>query len=111
MKRNFLFIGYDSMIEEEIGEYIRDKSSEAHFAHTNEQVIRILDEEDIDTVVIALYKLEDAAILNYINEYHKEIKIVVSASQEFDEFIKVINQRNYSLLKQPLQLKELNQYI
>jgi DNA-binding NtrC family response regulator len=107
MKRNFLFIGYDSPVESEIGEYIRDRRSAAHFAHSNEQAIHMLDEFPIDVVVITLHKLEDAAILKYINQYYQEIKVLVAASKEFDDIIKVFNQGNYSMLRQPLKLEEL----
>jgi len=107
MKRTFLFIGYDFPVEVEIGEYIRDKASDAYFAHNNEQAIRALDQYPIDTVVITMHKLEDAAILKYINQYYKDIKVLVSATREFDEIIRIFNQGNYSMLRQPLKLEEL----
>jgi DNA-binding NtrC family response regulator len=111
MKRTFLFIGYDFPVEIEIGEYIRDKSSNAYFAHSKEQAIKTLDKFPIDTVVVTLHKLEDVAILKYINQYHTDTRVLVSATPEFDEIIKIFNQGNYSMLKQPLKLEELIDFI
>jgi len=107
MKRTVLFIGYDSPVEQEIGDYIRDTASATYFAQTHEQAIQVLDDHPIESVVLNLRSMNDAVILRYINRYYPEIRIVVSANKEFEEIISVLNQQNYSRLPQPLKLEEL----
>jgi DNA-binding NtrC family response regulator len=73
-----------------------------------EESIRLLDVTGIDTVVLTLHKLGDAAILKYINQYYPDIKVLISASKEYDDIIHVFNKGHYSMLKQPFRLRELN---
>ena len=107
MKRTVLFIGYDSPVEQEIGDYIRDMASATYFAHTHEQAMHILNDHNIESVVLNLRSMTDAVILRYINRYYPEIHVVVSANKEFEEIISVFNQQNYDRLPQPLKLDEL----
>jgi DNA-binding NtrC family response regulator len=111
MKRTVLFIGYDSPVEHEIRDYIRDLAQEAYFARTHEQAIQILDEHPVEQAVLNLRAMSDAVILRYINRYYPEINIVVSATKEFDDIISVFSQQNYSRLPQPLKLEELKRMI
>ena len=107
MNHNILFIGYDSMLEPEIREYISDKASKAFFANTSEQAIEILSEQCIQTALLNLRSLKDAVIMRYINRYYPETKVVISATREMDEIIDIFNNGNFSLLKQPLTLDGL----
>ena len=107
MERTVLFIGYDSPVAQEIGDYIRDIASAAYFANTHDQAIQVLNENFINSVVINLRNMTDAVIMRYINKYYPEINVVISASREFDEIISIFNQQNFSLLQQPLKLEEL----
>ena len=111
MKRNILFIGYEPSLNEEIKDFIVHRHGEAFFSNSIEQSIHILDESTISTVVLTLHKLGDAAILKYINQYYPGVKVLISASKEYDDIIHVFNKGNFSMLKQPLKLEELNSFI
>lgn len=111
MKRNVLFVGYDSPVEDEIGEYIRDHSSQVHFAHTHDQAIRVLDDHQPDTVIVNLRSLSDAMIIRYITQYHPEIHLVISASEELDEIISIFNENSFSRLSQPFSLEKIRSMI
>ena len=108
MKRKVLFIGYEPSLNEEIQDYILTHEGEAFFTTTVEESIHVLDESSINTVVLTLHKLGDAAILKYINQYFPDIKVLISASKEYDDIINVFNKGRYSMLKQPFRLRELN---
>jgi DNA-binding NtrC family response regulator len=107
MKRIILFIGYDSQVVQEIGDYIRDIAAATYFAQNHEQAIQILDDHPVEIAVLNLRSMTDAVVLRYISRYYPEIHVVVSANKEFDEIISVFNQQNYSRLPQPLKLQEL----
>jgi DNA-binding NtrC family response regulator len=108
MKRKVLFIGYEPSLNEEIKDFILTHKGEAFFTNSVEDSIHVLDEKPINTVVLTLHKLGDAAILKYINQYFPDIKVLISASKEYDDIINVFNKGRYSMLKQPFRLKELN---
>lgn len=111
MKRTILFVGYESPVETEIGEYIRDHSSEVYFAHTQEQAIRILDDHRVDSVVVNLSLISDAMIIRYITQYHPDVHLVVSANEEIDEIISIFNGHSFSRLSQPLSLEKIRNMI
>jgi hypothetical protein len=111
MKRTFLFIGYESSMYDEIADFIHERDGDVFFSDSIEQSIHVLDEAPIDTVILTLHKLGDAAILKYINQYYPDVKVLISASKEYDDIIHVFNIGKFSLLREPLKLKELNTFI
>lgn len=108
MKKNYLFVGYDTWEAEEISEFIKKNSSSAVFAASNEHAIRILDDIPIDIVVVYMRSMNDAVILRYVNRYFPEVRVVVSANKEFDELISIFHKGIFSRLPRPFKLDELN---
>lgn len=107
MKRHVLFIGYDSTLQEEIKEFFKERGGQAWFTSSTDRSVRVLSEHPVETVVLSLHTLKDAAILKYINQYFPDIKILVSASHEYEEIINVLSHGHFEFLPQPLKLKEL----
>ena len=107
MNKTYLFIGYDASEQAEISEFIANRKSRSYFASTNEQVIRLLDDTNVDTVVIYMHSMNDAVILRYINRYYPETKVVVSANKDFDEVISIFRKGIYSRMPRPFKLDEL----
>jgi DNA-binding NtrC family response regulator len=108
MKRSFLFIGYEPSLYVEIMDFMHEHHGEALFSNSTEQSISTLNEFPVEAVVLTLHKLNDAAILKYINQYYPGVKVLIAASKEYDDLIDVFNKGHYSMLKQPLKLEELN---
>ena len=111
MKRQVLFIGYETILQEEIKEFLEELDCQAWFANTTEKSIRILDENPVETVILSLQKLGDAAILRYINLHFPGIKVLISANNEFEDIIEVLKKGKFSLLPEQLKLKELSSLI
>lgn len=111
MKRSFLFIGYESYLYDEIEDFIHEREGDVFFSSSIDQSIHVLDEAHVDTVILTLHKLGDAAILRYINKYYPGVKVLVSASKEYNDIIHTFHKGNFSVLKDPLKLKELNAFI
>ena len=111
MKRQVLFIGYDSVIQDEISEFLRDRGGRAWFSDTSDRSIRFLEEHPINVVVLSMHSLSDASIIHYINSNFPHIQVIVSTNPEYEEIIAVLSKRNFLLLHQPLKLKELGGFI
>ena len=107
MKRQVLFVGYDNSNQAEISAFLDSHEGEARFAVSTDMAIQMLEAEPISAVVLKIRQLNDAAILQYINRYYPEIKVLVSAGQRFDNIINIFSRGNFKLLHQPLKLKEL----
>jgi DNA-binding NtrC family response regulator len=108
MNKTYLFIGYDASEQAEISEFITSRNSRSYFAGTNEQVIHILDDLNVDTVVIHMHSMNDAVILRYVNRYYPGIKVVVSANKDFDEVISIFRKGIFSRMPRPFRLEELD---
>jgi DNA-binding NtrC family response regulator len=111
MARQVLFIGYEEPYKGELKDFTSEHHGSAHFADNLQRSIRIMDEHAIDLVVLNLRSLEDAGMLRYINKYHPKVRVVVHASREFDEFIRVVSHGHYEVLHQPIRLEELKEVI
>jgi len=110
MHKSFLFIGYENNLRDEIRDFIHGYDGVAHFADSTEQSIHILERNKIDIVVLSLHRIGDAAILNYIDLYFPEIKVLIKATHEFDTIFQILNKGNYSMISDPFKLKELISY-
>ena len=111
MKRNILFIGYEPPLYDEIRDFIYSRNGQAFFSVNVEQSINLLSTHPVDMVVLMMYKPEDAALLNFINRNYPEIEVLVSASKEYKEMISIFNEGHFSVLKHPLKLQELKEFI
>lgn len=109
MKRQVLFIGYESSDREEIREFIAGHEGEVLFAESTDRAIRILDEHPVTTVVLRMQKLTDAAILRYINLHKPGIGVVVTASEEFDHIINVFSNGQFKVMPHHHSLEELEE--
>lgn len=111
MNRTILFIGYDATIHEEIGSAIADRSDIMLFSGTTERSIRLLEENNIQTVVLNFQSMKDAALLKYINKYHPTVKVVIDTSEELDGIIDVFSKGKYKLMRHPFELSEIGKLI
>ena len=102
-----LFIGYGDHDQEELRTFMESRNDIAYFVQTTEDAIHILDEKPVNTVVLIIHNLKDAAILKYINRYYPEKEVVVSASKEYNEIINVFSKGHFTVMKQPFRLNEL----
>jgi len=109
LKRQVLFIGFDSPKCDEIRDYAEQLSAAPFFVSSTDQAIRALDEHRFISVVLNMQKLSDAAILRYINIHKPEIKVLITTSEEFDNIINVFSNGHFKVVKNPLRLGELEE--
>jgi hypothetical protein len=108
---NILFITTDSNQDSELREFAEAMDARAHFSHSTYESIQCLDREHIDTVVLKMARIEDAAILRYINEYHDKVKVLVYASDEFDEAIGILSKGRYEIVRDRKMLNGLRAHL
>jgi DNA-binding NtrC family response regulator len=111
LKRSILFIGYEPLLRDEIREFLTERQGEAHFSDTPEETIRIMDSKDIETVVLNMQRLEDAAILRYINLNHQNTNVLIMPGRQLRDAIPALATGHYELLHEPFRLEELKAFI
>ena len=78
----------------------------------NEDVAeRIMDSGEIETVVLNMQRLEDAAILRYINLNHQNARVLLVPGRQLQDAIPALATGQYELLHEPFCLEELNAFI
>lgn len=98
-------------MQNEISEFVSELESDNYFSNSTEESIRILNEHVIDRVILKVRRIKDIAILKYIQDYYNNIKVVIEASDEFDEVISVFKETSYSVLHEPYSLKDLKTHL
>ena len=107
MKSPILFIGYEPPLHDEIREFLNDRQGMAHFTGTAEETILLMNSEDIGTVVLNMQRIEDAAILRYINLNYQETRVILMPGSKLREAIPALAAGNYEILQEPFRLEEL----
>ena len=107
LKSPILFIGYEPSLHEEIREFLKGRDGEAHFTANAEDTIQIMNTGKIATVVIRLERLEDAAILRYINLNYQKTRVLVMPGSPLKEAIPALVSGHYELMHEPFRLEEL----
>ena len=111
MKRRILFIGYEPPLRDEIREFLVEQQGEAYFSDTAEETIRTMNAGEIETVVLNMQRLEDAAILRYININHQNTRVLVMPGRQLQDAIPALATGQYELMHEPFRLEELKEFI
>jgi hypothetical protein len=82
-------------MHEEFNEFSDEIHANNFFSNSTEESIRILNEYRIDAVIIKMGKIADASVLKYINDYYKNIKVLISARKDFEEALTIFNQIHF----------------
>jgi len=111
MSSPVLFIGYDPSVREEIREFLQESKGEAFFAENVEETLRIMHSTDFGIIVLNLQRLEDAAILRYINSHYRKTHVLVMPGKQLQEAIPALANGHYDLLQEPFSLEELKKFL
>jgi DNA-binding NtrC family response regulator len=111
VKRRILFIGYEPPLRDEIREFLVAQQGEAYFSDTAEEAIHTMNAGEIETVVLNMQRLEDAAILRYININHQKTRVLVMPGRQLQDAIPALATGQYELMHEPFRLEELKEFI
>ena len=111
MKSPILFIGYEPSLHEEIREFLKERQGEAHFSDNTEDTIHFMDSGKIGTVVIKMQRLEDAAILRYINLNYQKTRVLVMPGEQLQDAIPALARGDFEILHEPFRLEELKAFM
>ncbi len=95
----------------EFNEFAQDIDANSYYSNSLEKSIAILNEQQIDIVVLKIGKLSDASILKYLNDYYKDIKVLVSARKDFEEALTIFSQVQFEKVNSPMGLADLKEYL
>lgn len=108
---NILFINSDASMHEEFNEFSHEIHANNFYANSTEESIGVLNEQQIDTVIIKIGKIEDVSVLKYINDYYKNIKVLISARKDFEEALTIFRQIQFEKVNNPMGLADLKGHL
>jgi DNA-binding NtrC family response regulator len=111
VNRSVLFIGYEPSMREEIAEYLKGHCEEAIFTDNIEETLKEINAGNIETVILNMQRLEDAAILRYINIHFKKTRVVLMPGPNLREVIPALSSGHYDLIEGPFKLDMLQKLI
>jgi len=98
-------------MHEEFNEFSDEIKAKNFYANSTEESIGVLNEQKIDTVIIKIRKIEDVSVLKYINDYYKNIKVLVSARKDFEEALTIFSQINFENVSSPIGLADIKGHL
>ena len=98
-------------MQEEIKEFLKEQQAEASFSNTTEETLRIMHTGMFKTVVLNMQRLEDAAILRYINIHYQKTRVLVLPGRQLEEAIPALARGQFDLLHEPFMLEELKDFL
>jgi DNA-binding NtrC family response regulator len=111
VKRPVLFIGYEPSIREEISEFLKEHDGDAIFTDNADETLKVINTGNYETIVLNMQRLEDAAILRYINMNFKKIHVLVMPGRQLQDAIPALTTGQFELLEEPFTLEELKRFI
>ena len=111
MKRPILFIGYEPSLRNEIRDFLTDREGVAYFSDAVEDTLQIMRSRDFDTVVLNIQRIEDAAILRYINMHYQKTHVLIMPGRQLQDAITALVDGQYEILHEPFRLEELKTFI
>ena len=104
---NILAVNQNEFQTLEIEDMIKKIESKIYFAKTILDAIKIVEEICIDTVLINITSISDIGFIKYINDNYDRILVYISSDKPFEEAISIVRTGKYTLLHNPVLLKEL----
>ena len=111
MKSSILFIGYEPSLFDEIREYLKEHQGMAYFSNSVHETIRMMDSTRFDIVVLRFNRMEDAAILRYINLNFQDLKVLIMPGRSLQDAIPALASGQFQVLHEPFSLEELKPFI
>ncbi|MCD4819656.1 MAG: hypothetical protein K8S23_13290 [Candidatus Cloacimonetes bacterium] len=104
---NILAIKQNEFQSLEIEDMIKNINSKIFFVKTILDAIKIIEKNNIFTVLINITSISDIGFIKYINDNFKSILIYISSDKPMEEAISIMKTGNYTLLHNPVMLREL----
>ena len=79
------------------------------FSDTASMAISMLEEHPIDAVVICITGNPDTFLMKYLEDYHPDIKVIVSGGKEFESIAKTFSNGRYTLVRDYLDMQKLKE--
>ena len=108
---NILFINSDTALQQEFIEFSDEINATDYYSNSLIESISILNENPIDIVILKIGNLSDISVLKYIHDYYKNIKILISASEKFEEVLTIFKQVQFEKINSPIRLTELKSHL
>jgi len=108
---NILIKSKNEYLAEAITERFGDRSNHFFSAPSFSKAISVLNDNKIDKVVMELNSINEINLLEYINKYYKNIKILLIANNEIEELLTVARNGEYSVSQQPFDLNGIKDFI
>ena len=108
---NILVKSNKEYLENEIKEFFQREKANTYFTDSAECAIDLLNKHKINMVIFDFNSLLDTVLLKYIENYYKNVKVILSADKYMRNAITVFQNNNFILLDNPLKLTELKNLI
>lgn len=106
-----LAIGISKRNQKELNEFFSALNNNMIFSTTSFEAIKILNREKIDVAIIEFNFFDDLNLLKYLNQNFKHVKVILTTTDDTKDFMNIIREADYKIVKNPFRLGELRKEI
>ncbi len=108
---NVLVINKNKFQINEMTEFFNRMDSNFFAAGTFQEALSKIRKNRINAVIIDMNTISDIGIVKYLNDNFKDVKVLLTVENNFEEAISVFKEGKYFLLHNPIKLQELKNII
>ena len=102
----------NKLLHDKMLSYKETSDIQIGFANTDKETIYIMENYDFDAVILELKSVDDLNLLNHINEFHKNTRVILLLkNMTYDKFIDRIEKNKYSLIENQFDFSSLDKIL
>ena len=110
-KMNVLVKSNKKYFEKEIREFFLRENARTYFANSSKSAVDTLNNRKIDIMILDFDSLYDTFLLKYVENYHKNIKMILFTDDFMKNAISVFKRSNFTLISEPFKLSKLKKLL
>ena len=108
---NILLIYPDDELLNEMQDLTEEYCVALYVANSQDEALSILSKTPVHKVLFALRTVADLEFLSYMNIRYKALEVILTLGEQLHEIVKVLREGQYSMLKVPPELSELQNIV
>jgi len=108
---NVLVKSNKKYFEKEIREFFLRENARTYFANSSKSAVDTLNNRKIDIMILDFDSLYDTFLLKYVENYHKNIKMILFTDDFMKNAISVFKRSNFTLISEPFKLSKLKKLL
>ncbi len=106
---NILLVNFVKEKLNELDEYLHTQGYEVYSAENDLEAVQILNNTHINEVVVHLTKIMNVGLINYMNHYFSDLRVVLVTNNYVEQAFSIIKNTACEIIQEPFTLSTFRQ--